>query len=281
VTVGASAIDAAAFGEYRSTPSTAPRFRTRITAAGAPGTLPAAPRRYHIYGSRSSPASHRLEIIRAVAGLADCVSLSHVDGLRDARGWAFREATGVDTLNGFALLSEAYKATEPNWTGEPRVPVLWDRTTRRIVSDDAIAMGIDLATQFGTIPGLYQVSLAAEIERVSAALKASFSDRLVAATRSPDAADHLRSTLRNVDAHLANHRYLLGDVLTDADLRFWVQLVRYDLGVNAHRTLGPALSEYPNLWSYARALFRLASFRDTTDLTAFAAPFADVAAWLS
>ena len=281
MTATASAIDAAAHGEFRTTSDTAPAFRARITADGAGATLPADPGRFHVYAAGTSPASHRLELIRLLAGLEDVVSVSHVDGLRDARGWAFREPTGPDPVNGFTLLREAYTATLPGYAGTVRVPVLWDRVERRIASDDAVAIGIDLATQFGSAASLYPVQLAGEIERVSAAVTSSFVDRVAAAAGRPDAAAAVRQTLRRLDRHLADHPYLVGDVLTDADLRLWVTLVRYDVGSNAHHTLGPALSSHPHLWAYARRLFDRSEFRATTDFGAFAAPFSEVAAWTS
>jgi putative glutathione S-transferase len=281
VTATASAIDAAAWGEFRTTSDTRPAFRTRITADGAGVTLPAEPGRFHVYAAGTSPASHRLELIRLLGGLEDVVSVSHVDGLRDARGWAFREPTGPDPVNGFTLLREAYTATVPGYAGKVRVPVLWDRVAGRIASDDAVAIGIDLATQFGATPSLYPVQLAGEIERVSATVTSSFGDRVATAAVQPEAAAGVRQALRRLDRHLADHPYLVGDVLTDADLRLWPALVRYDVGSNAHRTLGPALSSHPQLWAYARRLYDRPEFRATTDFGAFAAPFSELGAWTS
>ena len=91
-----------------------------------------------------------------------------------------------------------------------------------------------------------------------------------AAGRPGPAREALLDAFEQLDGRLARSRYLLGDRLTEADIRLWVTLVRYDVGPNAYRTVNPGLHVYPYLWSYARALYRIPAFRDTTDFTAFA-----------
>ena len=161
---GASPVDFAAFGDYgdfrRNQPAArsagrefvraAYPFRGRITADGSSG-YPAEPGRYHLYISWACPWAHRTAIVRKLLGLEEVISLSAVDPVRDGRGWAFREGPGhaLDPVNGFALLREAYEATEPGYDGHISVPVLWDRETRRIVSNNFPDITIDLETQFG------------------------------------------------------------------------------------------------------------------------------------
>ena len=77
------------------------------------------------------------------------MSLSYVDDQRDGRGWAFRERRGADPVNGFTLLADAYQATEPGYDGHVSVPVLWDRETGKVVSNNFPDITIDLGTQFG------------------------------------------------------------------------------------------------------------------------------------
>jgi len=121
----ATPIDASIHGEYRITAPATPvrRFADRI---GSP-EHPAEAGRYHLYAGWFCPWSHRATIQRALNGLADVVSVSYVDGLRDGRGWAFRAGTGPDPINGFTLLRQAYESTEPGYTGPVSIPVLWDR----------------------------------------------------------------------------------------------------------------------------------------------------------
>src|ERR1700735_1824090 len=133
----ASPVDYAAYGQYGAgrgfDPGKAfqrPRypFRGRITANGSSG-FRAEPGRYHLYISWACPWAQRTAIVRKLQGLEEVVSLSAVDPIRDGRGWAFREGPGysLDPVNGFALLREAYDATEPGYDGHISVPLLWDR----------------------------------------------------------------------------------------------------------------------------------------------------------
>ncbi|MGO9218918.1 MAG: hypothetical protein ACLP5E_14340 [Streptosporangiaceae bacterium] len=159
---GASPVDFAAFGDYGDFRRKQPRpatgefarpaypFRGRITADGSSG-YPAVAGRYHLYISWACPWAHRTAIVRQLLGLQEAISLSAVDPVRDGRGWAFREGPGhsLDPVNGFSLLREAYEATEPGYDGHISVPVLWDRETGRIVSNNFPDITIDLDTQFG------------------------------------------------------------------------------------------------------------------------------------
>src|SRR5205823_4201054 len=106
----ASPIDAAVHGEHRGT---APAAGYRFTGRLGTREHPAGPGRYHLYAGWFCPWSHRATIQLALNSLAGIVSVSYVDGLRDGRGWAFRERTGPDHANGFTLLREAYETTEP------------------------------------------------------------------------------------------------------------------------------------------------------------------------
>ena len=181
---GASPVDFAAFGDYgdfrRKQPQPATGefvrpaypFRGRITADGSSG-YPAVAGRYHLYISWACPWAHRTAIVRRLLGLQEAISLSAVDPVRDGRGWAFREGPGhsLDPVNGFALLREAYDATEPGYDGHISVPVLWDRETGRIVSNNFPDITIDLDTQFGAFSNgtdLYPQALRPEIDAINA-----------------------------------------------------------------------------------------------------------------
>src|SRR6201997_2471073 len=181
---GASPVDFATFGDYgdfrRKQPQPATGefvrpaypFRGRITADGSSG-YPAVADRYHLYISWACPWAHRTAIVRKLLGLEETISLSAVDPVRDGRGWAFREGPGhsLDPVNGFSLLREAYEATEPGYDGHVSVPVLWDRQTGRIVSNNFPDITIDLGTQFGAwaapSPDLYPEPLRAEIDALN------------------------------------------------------------------------------------------------------------------
>ncbi|MEU6430687.1 glutathione S-transferase C-terminal domain-containing protein [Microbispora sp. NPDC046973] len=279
----ASPADVAAFGPYgpgrTDRPGPLYPFRGRITAGGS-GDHPAEPGRYHLYVSYVCPWAQRVAIVRDLSGLKDVVSLSYVDDERDARGWAFRERRGPDPVNGFALLSEAYDATEPGYPGHISVPVLWDRRTNRIVSNDYPNIPADIGTRFtewaDSGVDLYPEDLRDEIEVLDEEIARDLAQgvHLVARAATQEEYERRRgavlAALDRFDARLADRRYLFGDRLTESDVQLWVVLVRWDLLHNPLAGIGERpLTDYPHLWPYARDLYRLPAFRETTDFAAF------------
>ena len=279
----ASPVDIARFGEYRITqtpddPRPLYRFEGRISTDGST-PFAAEAGRYHIYSGWFCPWAQRVTIAHALAGLEDVISVSYVDGARDARGWAFRSSHGPDPVNGFTLLREAYEATEPGFDGHVSVPTLWDRVTGKVVSNQFRTIGIDLATQFGALAtaviDTYPADLADEIEELDEWIGPNVNRGVNAVggegAAAADARAVLLDTFRQLDERLSTRRFLLGDRLTEADIRLFVTLVRYDQTVNADRTINRGLAEYPQLWAYARDLYSIPAFRDTTDFTSFSA----------
>ncbi len=140
------------------------RFRDRITADDSSG-YPAEAGRYHLYVSLACPWAHRAVIVRKLLGLEDVVSMSVVDPVRDERGWAFREGRGHgrDSVCNFDFLSEAYLRTDPAYEGRYTVPCVWDRVTKRLVTNNYPDITIDFETQFTAFhaPGLAGLVLVA------------------------------------------------------------------------------------------------------------------------
>ncbi|MGW6917721.1 glutathione S-transferase C-terminal domain-containing protein [Kitasatospora sp. NPDC054939] len=282
--------DTARYGEYRITRAPGDerplyRFTGRITEDGSSG-FAAEPGRYHVYAGWFCPWAQRVTLQLALNGLSDVVSVSYVDGERDARGWAFRESHGPDPVNGFTLLREAYERTEPGFDGHVSVPTLWDRRTGRVVSNDFRTLGIDLATRFrrwGNGADTYPEDLRDAIEELDARLGPAVNHGVNAAAGTGGAALAARSvlldTFAELDARLAGRRYLLGDRLTEADVRLWVTLVRYDARSNHDRAINPGLAEYPHLWAYARDLYQRKEFTETTDFATFTTPGAVLPDW--
>jgi putative glutathione S-transferase len=282
----ASPVDFARYGEYTVKTRAAPDggfvrpvypFTGRVTADGSSG-YPAEPGRYHLYVSLACPWAHRSVIVRRLMGLEDVVSLSVVDPVRDGRGWAFREGPGYapDPVNGFSLIRQAYDATEPGYDGHISVPVLWDRRTSRIVSNNFPDITIDLETQFGqwATPGvdLYPLALRPEIDALNERVYTDVNNGVYqcgfAATQAAyDAAvARLFTALDDLDRQLATRRYLFGDALTETDVRLWVTLARFDpVYVTHFKANLRRLADYPNLWPYARDLYQQPAFGGTTD----------------
>jgi glutathionyl-hydroquinone reductase len=281
--VYASPTDVTAYGEYtikRDDSRPLYRFGGRITADGSSGYR-AEPGRYHIYSGWFCPWAQRVLLQRALNGLEDVVTVSYMDGTRDARGWAFRETYGPDPVNGFTLLRDAYEATETGFDGHVSVPTLWDRVTGRVVSNDFVGVGLDLATQFGQWSNgadLYPERLRAEIDELDTWIGPAVNQGAHRAARDEQARAALLDAFARLDARLADAAYLVGGQLTEADVRLWVTLVRYR-GRTADLGALPPLTDYPRLWSYARALYRLPAFRATTDFATFTEPAAVLPGW--
>jgi glutathionyl-hydroquinone reductase len=284
----ATPVDTAVHGEYRFTrrpddPRPLYRYSGRISTDGST-PFPAEPGRYHLYAGWFCPWSQRATIQRLLHGLDDVVSVSYVDNVRDGRGWAFREGTGADPVNGFTLLREAFEATEPGFDGHVSVPVLWDREGHRVVSNDYATIDADLATQFARWDNgvdSYPEVLRPAIDAVDGWLGPTVNQGVTAAAASGPVGASARARLLrafvDLDRRLADQPFLLGDRLTLADVRLWVSLVRIDPATEL--AIGTRLPDYPHLWAYAQALYRRPPFRDTTDFSTFTAASDPSAAW--
>jgi putative glutathione S-transferase len=255
-----------------------PAIQNRITADGASG-FPAVPGRYHLYVSLACPWAHRSIIVRRLLGLEAVISLSVVDPVRDERGWAFRDGPGysVDPVNGFAFLSEAYLRTDPAYSGRFTVPCVWDRVTGRLVSNNYHQITLDLETEFAAYhkpgaPDLYPAPWRAEIDAVNAVVYADVNNGVykagfATAQETYEAAvDALFARLDWLETRLAGQRFLVGNALTEADIRLFTTLVRFDAVYYGHFKCNlRRLVDYPNLWAYARDLYQRPGFGETVN----------------
>jgi putative glutathione S-transferase len=244
-------------------------FRGWVTADGRSG-FPAAAGRYHLYVSQACPWAHRTIIVRALKRLEDAIGMTVVDPIRDELGWAFRSVPGasVDPINGFRYLAEAYRATDPHYHGRITVPVLWDRQTKRIVSnsdDDIMRM---LETEFDAFGradlDLYPAPLRAEIDALNAAIYETVNDGVYQAGFATTqlayetAAYRIFETLDALDARLAGSRYLFGPRALETDWRLFVTLIRFDAVYVGHFKCNlRRIADYPNLWGYLRDLYQI------------------------
>jgi putative glutathione S-transferase len=287
---GASPVDFEAYGDYGGGPKSAAKqdrpaefsrpaypFRGRISADGSSG-YPAEAGRYHLYISWACPWAQRTAIVRKLLGLEYVISLSVVDPVRDGRGWAFRKGPGhgLDPVNGFAFLREAYEGTEPGYDGHISVPVLWDKRSGRIVSNNFPDITIDLDTQFGEWADpdvdLYPAGLRPQIDEINEMVYTSINNGVYrSGFATTQQAYHAAVTdifrvLDQLEERLAASRYLVGPALTEADVRLWVTLARFDAVYYSHFKANlRRITDYPNLWGYARDLYSRPAFRETTD----------------
>jgi len=156
------------------------------------------------------------------------------------------------------------------------VPVLWDRETSRIVSNNFPDITIDLGTQFGAWSNgsvdLYPAAQRAEIDAINATVYENVNNGVYRAGMATsqaayhDAVTRIFATLDELEQRLAGRRYLLGEPLTEADVRLWVTLARFDAVYYSHfKASLRRLTDYPRLWAYARDLYSRPAFRDTTN----------------
>jgi putative glutathione S-transferase len=249
-------------------------FRDVVTADGSSG-FPAEARRYHLYVSLACPWAHRSIITRTLLGLEDAVSLSLVDPVRDERGWAFNEGY-EDPINGFRYLEEAYKTSDPTFEGRYTVPTLWDREHNRILSNDfpvlALQIGQAFLPQAKNPYDLYPEHLRDEIDAVNAVVYEEVNNGVYQAGFAPSqelydaAVTTLFARLDWLEDRLSRQRYLVGDRLTDADVRLFPTLARFDAVYHYHFKCNlRRLTDYPNLWGYARDLYQRPGFGETVD----------------
>jgi len=252
-------------------------FRNWIRADGSSG-FPAVVGRYHLYVSLACPWAHRTIIVRKLKRLEAAVGMTVVDPVRDERGWAFRQGDGYskDPINGFAFLSEAYLATDPSYRGRVTVPVLWDKETKRIVSnsdDDIMRM---FETEFEALAGdhidLYPAQHRDEIDRLNAEIYERVNNGVYKAgfatsQRAYEAAAYeLFETLDLVEARLATHRYLFGPTPLETDWRLFVTLVRFDPVYYGHFKCNlRRIADYSELYGYLRDLYQYDAVAETVN----------------
>jgi len=218
------------------------------------------PERHHLYVALACPWSQRAAIVRAVLGLDDALGISYADPYRDERGWAFTGGRFTDAVNDFKFLKEAYDATVDDYVGRVTVPVLWDKETRTIVSNESADI-VRILNEWAR-GDLYPPEHRAEIDALNDWIYSDLQNGVYRAgfARSQEAYDEayrgVFSALDRLEAHLEGRRYLLGESITEADWRLLPTLLRFDAVYHTHfRCNGRRLIEYPDLIRYTADLF--------------------------
>jgi glutathionyl-hydroquinone reductase len=259
-------------------------FRNWVTPDGSPGPsgrggFRAEPGRYHLYISLACPWAHRTLIFRKLKGLEDMISLSVVHWLMLENGWTFADGPAVvpDPLHGARFLHEIYTRAEPHYTGRVIVPVLWDKATDTIVSNESseiIRMFNSAFDETGAAPGnFYPENLRLGIDGWNARIYATVNNGVYkagfATTQEAyeEAFVELFATLGVLEEHLGTHRYLLGGRLTEADWRLFTTLVRFDPVYFGHFKCNlRRIADYPNLSGYLRDLYQMPGIAETVDI---------------
>jgi putative glutathione S-transferase len=241
------------------------------------GRWPVEPGRYRLVVSLACPWAHRALIVRRLLGLEDAISLAVVDPVRDERGWRFTlDPDGRDPVLGIEYLAEAYRRTDPAYDGRVTVPAIVDTTTGAVVTNDYPQITLDLSTEWTAYHRADAPQLIPEdraemdqlIEEIyrdvnNGVYRAGFA---VAQDAYEAAYDALFTRLDALEERLEGRRYLLGDTLREVDIRLFTTLVRFDAVYHGHfKCNRQKLTEFPNLWAYARRLYALPHFGETVD----------------
>lgn len=259
-------------------------FRNWVTADGSAGPsgiggFKAEPNRYHLYVSLACPWAHRTTIYRKLKGLEDMISLSIVHPFMGDKGWTFAEGVGViaDPIVKADYLYEVYIAAKPDYTGRVTVPVLWDKETNTIVSNESseiIRMFNSAFDEVGaTAVNFLPTELLAEIDTVNEFVYSAVNNGVYkvgfATTEAAykEAVVTLFDALDTLEARLVDQRYLLGDMITEADWRLFTTLVRFDAVYVGHFKCNiRRIVDYPNLWGYLRDLYQVPGIAETVSI---------------
>jgi glutathionyl-hydroquinone reductase len=249
----------------------------RITADARDG-WPVEPGRYRLAVSRACPWANRAVIVRRLLGLEDPISLAIAGPTHDARSWRFdQDPGGVDPVLGIERLAEAYERAVPGYDRGVTVPAIVDVPSGAVVTNDVPTITLDLSTEWTEhhrdgAPDLYPVDRRDELHEVMDLIYHDVNDGVYKAgfAGTQDAYDKAHRRLFDrldwLSERLASQRYLVGDTITEADVRLFTTLVRFDAVYHGHfKCNRHKLTELPVLWAYARDLFQTPGFGDTID----------------
>jgi putative glutathione S-transferase len=259
-------------------------FRNWITPDGSAGPsgrggFAAESRRYHLYVSLACPWAHRTLIMRRLKGLEEIVTLSVVHWLMGSDGWTFAPGPCVtdDPVNRSYALYEVYLAADPRYTGRASVPVLWDKRHGTIVSNESAEIIRMFNRAFDAVGArrgdYYPEHLRAEIDVVNERVYRDLNNGVYragfAGTQESygEAVRPLFETLDWLEGRLRQSRYLFGEELTEADIRLFTTLVRFDAVYHGHFKCNiRRIVDYPALWRFTRDVYNLDRVRETVNL---------------
>lgn len=265
-------------GEFRRQDS---RFRNWVTADGQAGPtgesgFTAEKGRYHLYVSLACPWAHRTLIFRKLKQLEDYIDVTVVDAIMLENGWQVS-----DPLHDFDFLYQLYLKADENYEGRVTVPVLWDKKTHTIVSNESSEIIRMFNSAFDHLTGsnnkstadYYPQALHEEIEVLNERIYHSINNGVYragfATTQGAyeEAFDTLFDSLDWVENILSRQRYLAGDQMTEADWRLFTTLVRFDAVYFGHFKCNRQLLEsYPNISAYVRELYQVPGVAETVDI---------------
>ena len=241
----------------------------------------AEPNRYHLYVSHACPWAHRTLMVRALKGLEDLISVDVVHPYLTDKGWSFDTdfdgATG-DQVGAQNFLQQIYRAVSPDYAGVITVPVLFDKKLGTIVNNESSEIIRMLNTEFDAFArhpeiDLYPEHLRSQIDAVNDWIYPSINNGVYrsgfAQTQQAheEAVSELFDALDRVEQILQGQQFLCGDALTEADVRLFPTLIRFDAVYHTHFKCNRKLiAQYPAMHRYMASIYRLPGIADTVDM---------------
>jgi glutathionyl-hydroquinone reductase len=259
-------------------------FRNWITADGSAGPtgeggFEAEANRYHLYVSLACPWAHRTLVFRKLKKLENLISVSVVDHFMGGDGWTFKDDDGGtgDTLFGSQFMRDIYTRAMPDYTGRVTVPVLWDKKRNTIVSNESSEIIRMFNTAFNALTDdeadYYPEELRGEIDAVNELVYPNVNNGVYrsgfATTQDAyeEAVTDVFDALDAIEKRLSEHRYLVGNTMTEADWRLFTTLVRFDpVYVGHFKCNRKRIADYPNLSNYTRDLYQVPGVPETVNL---------------
>jgi putative glutathione S-transferase len=256
-----------------------------LTADGKPGPtgvggFAAEPGRYHLYVSLACPWAHRTLILRKLKGLENLIDVSVVSWLMLENGWTFDQNLGStgDKLDHFEFMHQRYTADTADYTGRVTVPVLWDKQQKRIVNNESSEIIRMFNGAFDDLTGndldFYPAPLRGEIDALNERIYPAVNNGVYRAGFATSqqayeqAFDEVFAELDRLELLLGANRYLVGEYLTEADIRLFTTLIRFDAVYYGHFKCNlRRIADYPNLSNWLREIYQWPGVAETVDFT--------------
>lgn len=260
-------------------------FRHWVTPDGSAGPtgdagFQAEPGRYHLYVALICPWASRTLMARKLKGLEQAIAVSVVEPYLGDQGWRFGDYPGAtrDPLNGTDYIHELYTRADAHYTGRATVPVLWDKKRQTIVNNESADILRMLDSGFGPLASddysLYPAALAPEIDELNARIYPQLNNGVYragfATTQAAyeEAANGVFAMLDELEARLAQAGpWLLRTQFTEADIRLFVTLVRFDVAYHGlFKCNLRQLKDYPALHRYMMAILAIPGVKETVNI---------------
>ena len=249
----------------------------RITADGS-SAWPVEAGRYRLVVARACPWANRAVVVRRLLGLEGAISMGIAGPLHDERSWRFHnDPDNKDPVLGIEWLGEAYRAADPDFAAGITVPAMVEVASGKVATNGFQQLTLDFSTQWTALhregaPELYPEPLRAEIDEINEGVYQDVNNGVYrcgfASTQGAyeKAYRALFDRLDQLSERLATRRYLVGDTITESDVRLFTTLARFDAVYHGHfKCNRQKLAEQPVLWAYARDLYQTPGFGDTID----------------